>query len=100
MPTTNSRLWIIAAAEKAGDFLGAVKLLERYVAAFPKAGRPLQKAFLNTDPVIIGAITQGNYDKYVAKTAAVAEHVHLLEVTQPSVEETISTASSCTADCA
>ena len=43
-------------------------------AAFPKAERPLQKAFLDTDPVLIGTITQTDYDKRVAKIPAVAEH--------------------------
>ena len=57
-------------------------------AAFPKAERPLQKAFLNTDPVIIGTITQTAYDKRVAKVPAVAQHVHFLEIPEPGMEET------------
>ena len=57
-------------------------------AVFPKAELPLQKAFLDTDPVLIGTITQADYEKRVARTPAVAGHVHLLPVPEPSVEET------------
>jgi len=57
-------------------------------AAFPKAERPLQQAFLATDPVLIGTLSRADYDKFVAKMPAVAENSHLLEVPEPSVEET------------
>ena len=57
-------------------------------AVFPKAERPLQRAFLDTDPVLIGTLSQADYDKYVARTPAVAENSQLLEVPEPGVEET------------
>ncbi len=57
-------------------------------AAFPQAERPLQKAFLNTDPIVIGTVTQSAYDKHVAKVSAVAQHSHFLEIPEPDVKET------------
>ena len=57
-------------------------------ATFPKAERPLQKAFLNTDPIIIGTVTQSAYDKQVAKVPAVAQHIHVLDIPEPDVAET------------
>ena len=57
-------------------------------AVFPKAERPLQKAFLDTDPVLIGALTQADYEKFMAKVPAVVENTQRLEAPEPSVEET------------
>ena len=56
-------------------------------AAFPKAERSMQKAFLATDPVIIATITQADYDRRLARMPAVAENAHLLAVPAPGVEE-------------
>ncbi|MCO6451499.1 MAG: ATP-dependent Clp protease ATP-binding subunit [Caldilineales bacterium] len=57
-------------------------------AIFPKAERPLQKAFLESDPVIIGSTTQAAFDKLIAKSPAVVENANLLPVPEPGVEET------------
>ena len=56
--------------------------------AFPKAERPLQKAFLEADPVLIGSTTQTAFDKLIAKSPAIVENANLLVVPEPSVEET------------
>ncbi len=56
-------------------------------AVFPKAERPMQKGLLDTDPVIIGTVTQGDYEQRLLKIPAVVEYVHLLTVPEPSIEE-------------
>jgi ATP-dependent Clp protease ATP-binding subunit ClpC len=58
-------------------------------AVFPKAERPLQKAFLNADPVLVGSLSQADFERFIAKTAAVAENCQRLEVPEPGVDETI-----------
>jgi len=64
-------------------FGGALK------AEFPKAAPLLQKAFLSSDPVIIGSTTQALWDERLRGISAVAEHVQLLHVPAASVDETI-----------
>jgi ATP-dependent Clp protease ATP-binding subunit ClpC len=56
---------------------------------FPKAGANLQKAFLGTDPVIIGTTSQAEWDQRLAEVPALRENSQVLRVPEPSVEETI-----------
>lgn len=57
-------------------------------AQFPKAGANLQKAFLGSDPVIIGTTTQAEWDGRLSDVTAISEHSQLLRVNEPSLDET------------
>jgi len=58
-------------------------------AQFPKAGANLQKAFLGTDPVIIGTTTQAEWDNRLSTVPAIRENSQVLRVPGTSLEETI-----------
>ncbi len=57
-------------------------------AVFPKAERALQKAFLARDPVLIGSLSPQDYEHFIAKTPAIRENSHRLDVPEPTPEET------------
>lgn len=57
-------------------------------ADFPKATRHVQKALLSDRVVVIGTAPQIDYDERLANDPAIAEHVHLLPVSEPSEAET------------
>ncbi len=58
-------------------------------AEFSKATPQIQKAFLDEDPVIISTTTEMLYNERLANISAISENSQLLNVPEPSVEETI-----------
>ncbi|HLA45752.1 MAG TPA: Clp protease N-terminal domain-containing protein, partial [Aggregatilineales bacterium] len=58
-------------------------------ADFPKAGANLQKAFLGSDPVIIGTTSQTEWDTRLSDVPAIKENSQVLRVPEPSVSETV-----------
>lgn len=66
-------------------FGGALK------AEFPKAAPDLLKAFLGSDPVIIGSTTQALWDERLRGISALAENIQILHVPPMTVDETIET---------
>jgi ATP-dependent Clp protease ATP-binding subunit ClpC len=56
-------------------------------AEFPKATSIVQKAFLASDPVIIGTATQAEYDERMANASGVSGHVQVLRVPEPTEAE-------------
>jgi ATP-dependent Clp protease ATP-binding subunit ClpC len=58
-------------------------------ADFPKASKPLQKAFLDNRVVIVGTTTEADYDSRLRGDAAVAGHSHALRVPPTNVDETV-----------
>ena len=58
-------------------------------AEFSKATPMLQKAFLSQDPVIIGTTTELEFNQRLASVSAVAEHMQILRVPEPTIDETI-----------
>jgi ATP-dependent Clp protease ATP-binding subunit ClpC len=57
-------------------------------ADFPKATRHVQKALLSDRVVVVGTAQQIDYDERLAGDPTIAEHVHLLRVSEPSEPET------------
>jgi ATP-dependent Clp protease ATP-binding subunit ClpC len=57
-------------------------------ARFPKAEKPLQKAFFDDKVVIIGTTTESDYKSRLQESPAVVEHSHVLRVPPTSVDET------------
>jgi ATP-dependent Clp protease ATP-binding subunit ClpA len=58
-------------------------------AQFPKATPDLQKAFLGTDPVIIGTATELDYNELLSSVTGVNENFQRLRVPAPDEKETI-----------
>ncbi len=58
-------------------------------AEFPKGAADLQKAFLDSDPVIIGTTTDLEYGERLEAISAVHEHSQRLRVPEPSEKEAI-----------
>ncbi len=58
-------------------------------AQFPKATPDLQKAFLGTDPVIIGTATELDYSELLSSVTGVNENFQRLRVPAPDEKETI-----------
>jgi len=55
----------------------------------PKVPADLQKAFLNSDPVIIGTAAEATYNEVLAVIPAVHEHSQRLRVPAPDEKETV-----------
>jgi len=58
-------------------------------AQFPKAEKPLQKAFFDQQVAIIGTTTEADYKSRLQESPAVVEHSHVLRVPPASVDETV-----------
>jgi ATP-dependent Clp protease ATP-binding subunit ClpC len=58
-------------------------------AQFPKAEKPLQKAFFSDKVAIIGTTTEADYKSVISDQSSVIEHSHLLRVPPASVDETV-----------
>ena len=58
-------------------------------AQFPKAEKPLQKAFFDEQVAIIGTTTEADYKSRLQTSPAVVEHSHVLRVPPTSVDETV-----------
>ncbi len=58
-------------------------------AEFPKAAPMLQKAFLGSDPVIIGSTTQAFWDERLRGINTLAENAQLLHVPPTDFDETV-----------
>lgn len=58
-------------------------------AEFPKATPLVQKAILDSDPVIIGTATQSDFDERLANASGFSDHVQVLRVSEPSEAESI-----------
>lgn len=58
-------------------------------AQFPKAEKPLQKAFFDEKVVLIGTTTEADYKSRLQESPAVVEHSHVLRVPPASVDETV-----------
>ena len=58
-------------------------------AEFPKAAPELQKAFLGSQPVIIGTTTDVEYTERLAGVSAIYEHSQVLRVSAPSEAEAV-----------
>jgi ATP-dependent Clp protease ATP-binding subunit ClpC len=54
---------------------------------YPKAGANLQRAFLNTNPVIIGTASQAEWDQILSQVPAIKENTQVLRVPEPSTDE-------------
>lgn len=81
----------IAMKQAAGGIL-FIPHIQRFFGApgkaqYPKAGANLQRAFLSTDPVIIGTSTQLEWDQNLSKVAAIAENTQVLRVSEPNANE-------------
>ncbi len=55
----------------------------------PKVPADLQKAFLSSDPVIIGTTTEATYNEVLAAIPAIHEHSQRLRVPAPDEKETV-----------
>jgi ATP-dependent Clp protease ATP-binding subunit ClpC len=60
-----------------------------FKAELAQAEKAVQKAFLESNPVVIGTTTEAEYNERMASVSAVAEHAHVLRVTPATPEETI-----------
>jgi ATP-dependent Clp protease ATP-binding subunit ClpC len=58
-------------------------------AQFPKAEKPLQKAFFDEQVAIIGTTTDADYKSRLQASPAVVEHSHVLRVPPASADETV-----------
>lgn len=58
-------------------------------AQFPKAEKPLQKAFFGKRVALIGTTTEADYKNRLQDSPAVIEHSHMLRVPPASVDETV-----------
>jgi len=58
-------------------------------AQFPKAEKPLQKAFFDEQLAIIGTTTEADYKSRLVGQVANLSHSHVLRVSPASVEETV-----------
>lgn len=58
-------------------------------AELPDGARPLQKAFLRTDMVVIGTTTPEAYDTRLSKVSTVAQHSRVLRVPPADEQETL-----------
>lgn len=58
-------------------------------ADFHKAGQQLLKAFLGTDPVVIGTTTPSEIDTRLSAVQAIAEHSQILRVPEPTPDEAL-----------
>jgi ATP-dependent Clp protease ATP-binding subunit ClpC len=58
-------------------------------AEFSKATPQIQKAFLDNDPVVIGATTEIEYNERLSSISAINENAQILRVPEPSVDEAI-----------
>ncbi len=58
-------------------------------AEFPKAQADVQRAFLDGKAVVVGTVTDGDYQAHVASNSAVSEHSHVLKVPEPAHDETV-----------
>jgi ATP-dependent Clp protease ATP-binding subunit ClpC len=58
-------------------------------AEFPKAQADVQHAFLDGKAVVVGTVTDADYQARVASNSAVAEHSQLLKVPEPPHDETV-----------
>jgi ATP-dependent Clp protease ATP-binding subunit ClpC len=58
-------------------------------ADFHKAGQQLLKAFLGTDPVVIGTTTPSEIDNRLSGVQAIAEHAQILRVPEPTPDEAL-----------
>jgi ATP-dependent Clp protease ATP-binding subunit ClpC len=58
-------------------------------AQFPKAEKPLQKAFFDEQVAIVGTTTESDYKNRLQESPAVVEHSHVLRVPPASVDETV-----------
>jgi ATP-dependent Clp protease ATP-binding subunit ClpC len=58
-------------------------------ADFTKSTALIQKAFLENDPVIIGATTEIEYNTRIGGVMSITENSQILRVPEPSLEETI-----------
>jgi ATP-dependent Clp protease ATP-binding subunit ClpC len=58
-------------------------------AQFPKAEKPLQKAFFDEQVAIVGTTTESDYKNRLQDSPAVVEHSHVLRVPPASVDETV-----------
>jgi len=60
-----------------------------YKAEFAQAEKTLQKAFLESETVLIGTTTEADYSERLANVSAVTEHTHVLRVAPATLDETI-----------
>jgi len=58
-------------------------------AEFTQAEKAMQKAFLESETVVIGATTEAEYNERMASVSAVTEHTHVLRVPPTTQDETI-----------
>ena len=58
-------------------------------ADFPKATRAIQRALLNTRPVVIASTTDAAWNDRLAGDSVVREYTHRLRVPEPSADETV-----------
>jgi ATP-dependent Clp protease ATP-binding subunit ClpC len=57
-------------------------------AEFPKATRFVQKALIDGGAVIVGTAVESDFTERMAGDAAIAEHLHLVRVSEPDERET------------
>ena len=60
-----------------------------FKAEFTLAEKTVQKAFLESETVVIGATTEAEYNERMASVSAVTEHTHVLRVPPTTQDETI-----------
>jgi ATP-dependent Clp protease ATP-binding subunit ClpC len=58
-------------------------------AEFPKAQADVQRVFLDGKAVVVGTVTDADYQAHVASNSAVSEHSHVLKVPEPAHDETV-----------
>ena len=84
-----------SAAQQARDGILFIPNVERFFgsaatnAEFPKATRPVQRAFLNMLPVVIASTTDAAWNDRLAADSTVRENSHRLRVPEPTAEETV-----------
>jgi len=58
-------------------------------AEFPKAQDEVQRAFLGDNAVVLATATDADYQEHLAANTTLAEHSHVLQVPEPSYDETV-----------
>ena len=86
---------IDSAYQQARDGILFIPNIERFFGSamsspeFPKATRPVQRAFLSLSPVVIASTTDAAWNERLAVDSVVRDHSHRMRVPEPTIDETV-----------
>ena len=86
---------IDSAYQQARDGILFIPNIERFFGSamsspeFPKATRPVQRAFLSLSPVVIASTTDAAWNERLAVDSVVRENSHRMRVPEPTIDETV-----------